>query len=430
MYHSPLLSKAYSWMAMRFYRLAEWFLRYSQKVDAGTRKDGIPTIMGNPPPGDEPPAHWLEMARTQAPQLYRSVLSRRIAAARKALTVKVGNSDVVADTLSILAERPDNLPSFPGEGERGEEVLPGESRERFTAKEESTGAPAIDAPDGEPVTPVDPGRAFIPKRPANLLAHLKPRWIKSRAKPAPSTGTDPRDVVPDRSLPRTSAVDASGARGEWSPSGIRQLSASSSGATGQRRPAPCFADTARERAQNARERVQKEREERTQSANIGARQGALRSDTLGDGMTSGFTPPETQEITGGGWGDGGSDAAKGLSARSQRSFKTEVETSRERRMAVILGLSPATTSADRTCLQGMTGMQAQRFPEPAHRGAESVEPARWASLPDQLGKEGEELPWASLPDDVWTQPLQRAVFDSAGSLGHELYGSDDHKLIG
>jgi len=75
-------------------------------------------------------------------------------------------------------------------------------------------------------------------------------------------------------------------------------------------------------------------------------------------------------------------------------------------------------------------MQAQRFPAPDHGGAVSVEPACWASLPDQLVKGGEELPWASLPDDIWTQPLQHAAIDRAGSPGHELYGSDDHKLTG
>jgi hypothetical protein len=410
-------------MAMRFYRLAELFLRYSQKVDAGTREDGIPTIMGNPPPGDEPPAHWLEMARTQAPQLYRSVLSRRIAAARKALTAKVGDGDVVADTPSIMAERPDNLPSFPREGESGEEVLPGEGRDRFAAQEESTRASAIVEPNGEPVISVYPRRAFIPKLSANLMAQLKPRWGKSRAKPAHLTDTAPRDLVPDTSLPRASAVDAFGTRGERPPSGSREESASPSGATGRRQPAPRFADS-------AREKVQKETQVRTKGVNMASRQGVLRSYDLGDGMTTGITPPETEEITGGGWSDVGSGSAKGLSAQSQRPFKTEVETSREGTMAEIPRLSPSAMSTDHERLPSMAGMRAQRFPAPAQRGAESVETACWATLPDQLEKEGEELPWASLPDDVWTQPLQRAVIDSTGLPSHVLYGSDDHKLTG
>jgi hypothetical protein len=410
-------------MAMRFYRLAELFLRYSQRIDSGHHAESTPTVSDHSPSGDEPPAHWLEMARMQAPQLYRSVLFRRIAAAKKSLNTKTADGDVVADTQDTEAEKPNNRPPPARETQRREEVLSNKSRERSVAQGERTRASPIDYPHRKPVKSVEPGGACVPKRPAAWLGQLRSRWGKANAKTTHLPGSDKRDAAFDAPLPD---VDTVRTQGERPPSGVREEHASSSGARAHRQPVSRSAGATRERVQN-------EAQQRAKRANTTARQGALRADALYDEMTTGFSPPDSEAITGGDRLDSRSDAAMGLPAESHRSLGAKVDASREKTMAGIPTIPPPSTQTDHKYPSDMTaktGLEAEYSPAPVSREGQSVEPSCWASLPDQVGKAGEELPWASLPDDVWTQPLRRAVIDRAGLPDHELYGSDEHKLSG
>ncbi|MEN8206780.1 MAG: hypothetical protein ABFS24_12325 [Pseudomonadota bacterium] len=100
--YNRALSKAYTWLATRLYVLADRVMRQAAEADVASR-NGAGTVAGESLPGS-PPAHWLDLVRRRAPELYRSVQSRHGNAASPADPQGPGHVDTTLAVQDISAD--------------------------------------------------------------------------------------------------------------------------------------------------------------------------------------------------------------------------------------------------------------------------------------------------------------------------------------
>lgn len=100
--YNRALSKAYTWLATRLYVLADRVMRQAAEADVASR-NGADTVAGESLPGS-PPAHWLDLVRRRAPELYRSVQSRHGNAASPADPQGPGHVDTTLAVQDISAD--------------------------------------------------------------------------------------------------------------------------------------------------------------------------------------------------------------------------------------------------------------------------------------------------------------------------------------
>lgn len=100
--YNRALSKAYTWLATRLYVLADRIMRQAAEGDDANRKDAD-TVAGKTLSGS-PPAHWLDLVRRHAPELYRSVQVRHGYTASPANPTGTGHVDKTLDVQDVSAD--------------------------------------------------------------------------------------------------------------------------------------------------------------------------------------------------------------------------------------------------------------------------------------------------------------------------------------
>lgn len=367
---------------MRLYLLADRFMRQSHEVGTGSR-DGADALAEDALPGS-PPAHWLEMVRRHAPELYRSVISRQVAVAGRTVDTSSGHM-TAANDLRDAADDTGRMPRSPARRDAAPDRRKWTGARRAIRRVLSRGAvrsESVEVPDAKRV----PGRP----RPEEVLSRSAPLQSPPyRAQTTPST--DPRKGD-DPVLP--SQVQAAGEPQAHIDGPHFTSAVQAPGATA----IPRWSSARQPDAEELRPAAAPQRSRAMPDAGVAA------SSHAAPVFPAQVRRPVDEPFR-----------SPGIPEDSRAADLAESPVARYPAM-------PSST------VSGGSGLHQLQVPETV-----SVQPRaarRWVSLPDPVEEAGVDGRWAALPDDSWTLPVHSGV--PAGGLqgDGEVYGSDRHYFAG
>jgi hypothetical protein len=374
---------------MRLYLLADRFMRQSREVGAGSR-DCADVPDGDALPGS-PPAHWLEMVRRHAPELYRSVVSRQVRMAGRTVETGSGHMTAVNNNQGAADATTGRMPQAPVR----RDAAPGQ-RERTATRQVK-----LQALSGEPAwsegaevadarhAPDCPRTERVPSR----STPLRPPACRTQTTPP----SHPRKDGADRELPQQGQV-----------AGERQVHTDRPHFTGVVQTPVATAIPRRLWAQQPATDESRPAAEPQRTAAVPNASVAASSHAASEFPAEGQRPADEAVHS------------TGMRAASRTTGSTG---SPAARYPPILEL----TATSVPVMSGDSGPRQLQVPEIV--STQQCLTRRWVSLPDPVEEAGADNRWAVLPHDSWTQPLHDGA--SVGWQGNdEAYGSDRYCFAG